>query len=236
MSNAGCASGSSAKAPDWDAKTGTFRVAGGAKAPSCKVSGNAVSYAEWDGSWNTQTTFQFKSNGSQQLNWSWKLKVAADTATPAFACKLNYKVALSECYSWGYVFMEIGYQVFDDTNFSQFTGGYTTLFYNSTGQENYSTCVGAGCSPLSSNGTFSPSASSSLSTTLTGSTVADMSGANAVANDSNTYDYYFTIIAIAIAYAYTVNAKVTSGSDVASAAINFGTGGNEFDLESFTIS
>lgn len=235
VSNAGCATGKTTKAPKWDAHLGTFKIAGGAQAPPCKVSTNGNSYADWDGSWNTQGGFYFSHNGSNIVNFTWKLRAAASWALSNYTCKLNFNAALSECYEWADVFVEVGYQVFDETNFTQFNGAYTTIFSGSGGSENFSqrVCSGGTCSVSSTNSSFGPSGN--VSGTYSGSTQATMSGGYAVANDSNEYDYYFVILGIAIVYAYTINAK-SVGPVGATADINMGSGGDEFLLQTFTIS
>lgn len=226
VSNAGCAKGKSIKAPSWSSKKGVFKVAGSVSAPPCKVGSNAYSYSDWDGSWNTQQGFYFTSNGSHSVSWAWKLKMSDSWKTSSYTCNLNYKATYSECYSWAYVYVEAGFEVFDETNFSQFNVAFSTITTNSSGSENYS-ASGSG-------GNFSFGSPGAWSGVYSGTTVANMTGTYAIANDSNEYYMYFTVIAIAIAYAYTTSAG-SSSPVTASAAVNMGTGGNEFSLQSITI-
>jgi len=233
VSVSGCGKAKTPLGPKFTPKTGVFKIEGQATAPACKLHPGQQSYADWDGSWNTQGPFFFKSNGTHSVAFNWKMTASNSWTIPAFTCALNYAAMDSECYASAQVFVIVLAQVFDQTNFTQFTSTSSTPVSNSSYQDNFSQRACGTCSP--SGGNFSGGPGGSWSGSVTGSTIVNMTGVNSIANKSNTYNMYFTLIAIADVSAYTINAG-SSSPVTASAQMNMATLGNEFVLGSIVIS
>jgi len=228
VSVTGCGKGKNTAGPSFSTKTGTFRISGEAIAPACKLHPGQQSYASWDGSWNTQGPFTFKTNGTHNVTWNWKLTAATSWNISTFNCTLNYHAVQSECYASAFVELITVAQLFDQTTFTNFTSTSSTVAFNSTSHDSFSQLLCPTCLPTGSNSSSGVNGVGAIATT--GSTSLSMTGVNS----SHTYNMYFTVIAIAYAYAYTINAH-SSAPVTAVSKINMGTGTNGFVLGSLVI-
>jgi hypothetical protein len=223
----GCATAKTTKNPDWNYKTGVFTMAGLSNAPACKIHSGQESLSEWDGSWNTQGPFNWKTTGNHSLYATFKADLSTSNSISSFGCNLAYKAALSECDAWSYTYAEVGLTVYN-SNFSTYLSSYSTLAFNSSSQDNYSQ---RSCTPVCtlSGGNFSSGANGASTTKSLMTVYQNLTGTYAVTNVNQTYYYYFVILAFTITEAYTIDATSTSPV-TASASINMATAGNGFDL------
>lgn len=240
---AGCAAGAIkvTHVPKFAAKSGLFSTAFDGTAPACKLKATALnpSYTDIDDSYNFQGPFFFAHNGSQAVTVGWGVAWNESVSIPSVGCKLSYSVPFSECFAEAFVDILFSGITYDETNGSQFFGptfsSVAPLPATDVFMQNMSTrtCSGSSCSISSSNISSANLTDASTGST-TGNATYNYTGIDAVANDSNTYYIYFTVIVLSYIYAYTIDAKTTAPL-TASVNVNLATHGNGFKLQYINV-
>lgn len=232
---AGCGKYTVQKTPKWSPSLGILSVSASSKASGCQSPGVGTD-AQWYSYLDLDVpTFKASSNSSVTLNETWAISLAgAWSLTPYTSCKLNYKVALSECLATASVQLYTYTILEDESNFSAgFDEAFNFVLDNYSTVENYSQYYNCNPTCTHSFGNFTFGGPSSGSFVFSQNVYNNFTAPFSLVK-GDTYGVYVVFLVEAYAQAEAVHAK-TTGSASAMAAFNMATLGNGAKLSLLTI-